>query len=186
MITQAERLVAEVAYKQSSTLLHAAERDQRVTCKALATLLGVDSLAISPTTPLAIPPTIPSREYFTELLSTSPTMRALRSGEEITALTLSAERSRYLPTIALVGHQQMWSSGLDKNIFPRTIDTLRRTLSRGRHCTLPIGTTHRSDLARKEPTRATNCHRQILRNTHKRSVGVSCTTNHPRPCSGAP
>lgn len=121
MITQAERLVAEVAYKQSSTLLHAAERDQRVTCKALATLLGVDSLAISPTTPLAIPPTIPSREYFTELLSTSPTMRALRSGEEITALTLSAERSRYLPTIALVGHQQLWSSGLDKNIFPRTI-----------------------------------------------------------------
>ena len=60
MITQAERLVAEVAYKQSATLLHAAERDQRVTCKALATLLGVDSIAISPTTPLAIPPTIPS------------------------------------------------------------------------------------------------------------------------------
>ena len=55
------------------------------------------------------------------LIPTTPAINALRSGRDIASLTLNAERSRYLPTIALIGHQQLWSSGLDKNIFPRTI-----------------------------------------------------------------
>ena len=84
-------------------------------------MLATDSLAIVPTTPLSTPRSIPSREELISLIATTPTISALQQGKEIASLTLNAERSRYLPTISLIGHQQLWSWGLDKNIFPRTI-----------------------------------------------------------------
>ena len=121
MITRAERLVAEVACNQSITLLTSAENEQEVAAKSLATLLVADSLTIIPTTPLSVPHTIPAKEEFMALVSMAPTMNVLKKGEEVASLTLRAERSRYLPAISLIGHQQLWSSGLDKNIFPRTI-----------------------------------------------------------------
>lgn len=121
MINHAERLVAEVACKQSTTLLASAESEQIVAVKALATLLVTDSLTIIPTTALSVPHTIPAKEDFFALISEAPTINMLKSGEEIASLTLRAERSRYLPTISFIGHQKLWSSGLDKNIFPRTI-----------------------------------------------------------------
>ena len=121
MINHAERLVAEVACKQSTTLLASAESEQIVAVKALATLLVTDSLTIIPTTALSVPHTIPAKEEFFALISEAPTINMLKSGEEIASLTLRAERSRYLPTISFIGHQKLWSSGLDKNIFPRTI-----------------------------------------------------------------
>ena len=121
MINRAERLVAEVACKQSSTLLASAENEQRVAAKSLATLLVADSLTIIPTTPLSVPHTIPSKEEFMALVSTAPSMNIVKSGEEIASLNLRAERSRYMPTVSFIGHQKLWSSGFNKNIFPRTI-----------------------------------------------------------------
>ena len=121
MINRAERLIAEVAYDQSATLLATAESNQHVAEEMLSSLLVVDSLTIIPTTPLSTPHTIPSKEELMELIPTTPAINALRSGRDIASLTLNAERSRYLPSVALIGHQQLWSSGLDKNIFPRTI-----------------------------------------------------------------
>lgn len=121
MINRAERLIAEVAYDQSATLLTAAESNQHVAEEMLSSLLVVDSLTIIPTTPLSTPHTIPSKEELMELIPATPAINALRSGRDIASLTLNAERSRYLPSVALIGHQQLWSSGLDKNIFPRTI-----------------------------------------------------------------
>lgn len=121
MINRAERLVAEVACKQSITLLASAESEQQAAAEALATLLAEDSLTIVPTTSLAVPHTIPAKEEFIAQIMTTPTMNMLKSGEEIASLTLRSERSRYQPTISLIGHQQLWSSGLDKNIFPRTM-----------------------------------------------------------------
>ena len=121
MINRAERLIAQVAYDQSAVLLAAAEGTEQVAERTLASLLVVDSLTITPTTPLSLPLAIPSKEELIALIPTTPAINALRSGRDIASLTLNAERSRYLPTIALIGHQQLWSSGLDKNIFPRTI-----------------------------------------------------------------
>ena len=121
MINRAERLIAEVAYDQGVALLASAEGNQRVAEEMLSSLLAVDSLAIVPTTPLSTPRSIPSREELISLIATTPTISALQQGTEIASLTLNAERSRYLPTISLIGHQQLWSWGLDKNIFPRTI-----------------------------------------------------------------
>ena len=121
MINRAERLIAEVAYDQGVALLASAEGNQRVAEEMLSSLLAADSLAIVPTTPLSTPRSIPSREELISLIATTPTISALQQGTEIASLTLNAERSRYLPTISLIGHQQLWSWGLDKNIFPRTI-----------------------------------------------------------------
>lgn len=121
MINRAERLVAEVAYDECAVLLASAESEQQVATTMLATLLATDSLAIIPTTPLCLPHSVPTKEELMSLAEASPTMNALRRGEEIASLTLRAERSSYVPSIALIAHQQLWSSGLDKNIFPRTI-----------------------------------------------------------------
>lgn len=121
MINRAERLVAEVAYDECAVLLASAESEQQVATTMLATLLATDSLTIIPTTPLCLPHSVPTKEELMSLAEASPTMNALRRGEEIASLTLRAERSSYMPSIALIAHQQLWSSGLDKNIFPRTI-----------------------------------------------------------------
>ena len=121
MINRAERLIAEVAYDQSATLLTSAEGTEQVAERTLASLLVVDSLSITLTTPLSLPTVVPSKEELMELIATTPTINALRSGKDIATQALKAEQSRYLPTIAIIGHQQLWSSGLDKNIFPHTI-----------------------------------------------------------------
>lgn len=121
MINRAERLIAEVAYDQNAALLASAEGNQQSAERLLASLLDIDSLTITPITPLRIPHTIPSKDRLIALIATTPTINSLQHGAQIASLTLNAERSRYLPTISLIGHQQLWSSGLDKNIFPRTI-----------------------------------------------------------------
>lgn len=121
MINRAERLAAEVAYKQSVTLFTSAEGDVGVAQKALATLLGTDSLIIHPTTPLSLPASLPIRDELVAELDTSPAISALRNVGGINQQRLSMERSRYLPSVALFGHQQLWSTGLDKNLFPRTV-----------------------------------------------------------------
>lgn len=158
MINRAERLVAEVAYEQSTTLLVSAESNQRVAAKALSTLLGTDTLCINPTTPLSMPVEIPSREALMAALHTTPTINSLKYGEDIATLLVNAERSCYLPTVALLGHQQLWSSGLDKNIFPRTF------VSVGLSWTLFDGLSREGAVARSKSALRT------AQTTHKKSL----------------
>lgn len=120
MIPHAERVAAEVAHRQSGVLLASVQGDLEVARCALATLLAIDSLTIIPTTPLCLPSNIPTKEELVGQLEGAPTLTSLRGMTNVASLKLQAERSRYLPSIALIGHQQLWSSGLDKNLFPRT------------------------------------------------------------------
>lgn len=121
MINRAERLVAEVAYKQSATLLTTAQNDLLFAQRALSVLIGGEGEQFIPTTPLSAPATIPSKEELIAAIDSTPTLSALRSQAQIAACALNAEWSRYLPSVALIGHQQLWSKGLNKNLFPRTI-----------------------------------------------------------------
>ena len=121
MIVPAERLTAEVAWEQAKSQLTTAQSDLNTTHRALATLLGCDTLAIAATTPLFIPKTIPSKKFLFSQIPLSPTLQSIEHQREIASLSLSAERGRYLPSVALLGHQQLWSVGLNKNLFPRTI-----------------------------------------------------------------
>ncbi len=121
IINRAERLVAEVAYKQSTTLLATAHNDLRIAQRALSTLIGGEGEHFIPTTPLATPTAIPSKEELIAAIDSTPVLSMLRSQKQVAGYALNAERSRYLPSVALIGHQQLWSKGLDKNLFPRTI-----------------------------------------------------------------
>ncbi len=121
MINRAERLVAEVAYKQSATLLTTAQNDLSIAQRALSVLIGCEGEQFIPTTPLSIPTTIPSKEELLATIDSTPSLSMLRSQEQIANSVLNAEWSRYLPSVAVIGHQQLWSKGLDKNLFPRTI-----------------------------------------------------------------
>lgn len=146
MINRTERLVAEVAYDQSATLLASAQSNERVAANILASLLNADSLRITPTTPLSVPSTIPTKEELMTLSTSAPTINALRSSRDIASTALSAERSRYLPAIALMAHQQLWSSGLDKNMFPHTL------IGIGLEWTLFDGMARESAIARSKST----------------------------------
>ncbi len=120
MINRAERLVAEVGYNEAQALLQEAENDLCVARQALGVLIGTDSTTIVPTTPLFMPTTIPSKEALLDAVESAPTLSALRAEQQIASHTLSIERSRYLPSVAVIGGQQLWSKGLNKELFPRT------------------------------------------------------------------
>lgn len=121
MIVPAERLTAEVAWEQSKAEFEAAQSNSMVANSALTTLLGCDTSAITATTPLFIPDTLPSKEFLFSQIAYSPTLQSIEHQEEIASLSLASERGRYLPSVALLGHQQLWSVGLNKHLFPRTI-----------------------------------------------------------------
>lgn len=120
MIVPAERLTAEVAVEQARVSLVAARGDSLVAHRALLATLNANYPALVLTTPLFMPPSLPTKEQLYALVECSPTLGALRQQTAIATHSLNAERGRYLPTIALLGHQQLWSTGLDKNLFPRT------------------------------------------------------------------
>lgn len=120
MINKAERLVADVGYKQAVALLTTSEQALSTARKALATILGEDTLRYAPSTPLFVPNDIPRREELLFALNASPAMSLLHTQKEIASLAVKAEQARYLPSVALIGHQRLWSTGVDKNLFPRT------------------------------------------------------------------
>lgn len=121
MIVPAERLTAEVAVEQSKALLTAAHSKVLVAHNLLLTLLNTNFPNASITTPLFMPTILPTKEAFYALMEQSPTLEAFRQQTAIATHTLTIEKGRYLPSIALLGHQQLWSAGLDKNLFPRTV-----------------------------------------------------------------
>lgn len=120
VINSAERLVAEVGVKEAEALLREAESNLEVAREALGVLIGADSTVVVPTTPLFMPTAIPSKEALLSTVERAPTLSALGTQQQIAAHALSIERSRYLPSVALIGGQQLWSKGLNKNLFPRT------------------------------------------------------------------
>ncbi len=120
VIVPSERMVAEVALEQARARLKSAEGELRVAQHTLLAILDLDSLILSPTTPLFLPKSLPSKAHFDSLLLHSPLLGALRQQSQIATHSLRMEQSRYLPSVALIGHQQLWSSGLASNLFPRT------------------------------------------------------------------
>ena len=120
LIVPAERLTAEVAVEQARALLTTARGDALVAQSALLTLLNTNLPSIDLSTPLFMPPTLPTKESLYTLINQSPTLGALRQQTTIATHSLTLERGRYFPSVALLGHQQLWSVGLDKNLFPRT------------------------------------------------------------------
>lgn len=123
MINRAERLVAQVGMDEAKRELESARKDQEVAQQALKSLINVDAdTDISTTTALFINENIPSVDYFKELVPVNNYMvNQLKLQENIVANELKIGRAGYLPTIALLGKQTLYSNGVDKYLMPRTM-----------------------------------------------------------------
>ncbi|MBO7300794.1 MAG: TolC family protein [Tidjanibacter sp.] len=120
LLIPAERLTAEVAVEQAKALLATAHSNALVAHNALLTLLNTNFPSIDLSTPLFMPSSLPTKEALYTLIEQSPTIGMFRQQTAIATHSLTIEKGRYLPSVALLGHQQLWSVGLNKNLFPRT------------------------------------------------------------------
>lgn len=122
MITPTERMVAEVKSQQSATLLCESIANLASANNDLRLILGyADGQQTTPTTSLFPIDDLPPNSHYQTFIQSAPTIMIIRNQEQILSSRFAMERSRYLPSIALLGHQQLWSSGLDNNIVPRTL-----------------------------------------------------------------
>ncbi|RHJ82916.1 TolC family protein [Parabacteroides sp. AM08-6] len=123
MINRAERLFAQVSMEEAKRELESARKDLEVAAQALKSLINVDdNTDIRTTTSLFINESFPSATYFKEMIPFSNyTVNQLRLQENIAEDNLKIGRAGYLPNIALIGKQTLYSDGVDKYLMPRTM-----------------------------------------------------------------
>lgn len=167
MITPTERMIAEVKVQQAATLLSESIANLASANNDLQLILGYDNeQTTTPSTPLFAIENLPSDSYFQAFIQSTPSIATIDNQEEILTGHLAMERSRYLPSVALLGHQQLWSSGLDKNLIPRTF------VGVGLSWTLFDGLARESSIRRtKSELRTLNTSRQLA--TSKLSVAIT-------------
>ncbi len=120
MITPTENLVARVAVEQATTALYQAQLDRNVTLRVLCTAMGEEVSEIVPTTPLFMPDSLPSEDFFTNALGENSTLRSLDIQQNIATQQVRIEQGSYLPQVALLANQRLWSEGLNDQLFPKT------------------------------------------------------------------
>lgn len=123
MINRAERLFTQVSMDEAKRELESARKDLEVAQQALKSLIDIEAdKNISTTTALFINENIPSADYFKELVpGNNYLVNQLNLQENIAGNELKIGRTGYLPTIALMGKQTLYSSGVDKYLMPRTM-----------------------------------------------------------------
>ena len=123
MINRAERLFAQVSMEEAKRELESARKDIEVASLALKSLINLDdSKEIRTTTSLFINESIPSVDYFKEMIPFGNYMvNQLKLQESIAHENLKIGRSGYLPNIALIGKQTLYAHGVDKYLMPRTM-----------------------------------------------------------------
>lgn len=123
MINRAERLVAQVSMEEAKRELESARKDLEVASQALKSLINIgEEQAIRTTTSLFINESIPSANYFKEMIPfNNYLVNQLKLQENIAGDQLKIGRSGYLPNIALIGKQTLYADGVDKYLMPRTM-----------------------------------------------------------------
>lgn len=123
MINRAERLFAEVSMTESKRELESARKDLEVAREALKSLINMEgNKEIRTTTSLFINESIPSASFFKEMIPYSNYMvNQLKLQENIASDELKIGRTGYLPNIALIGRQNLYTHGVDKYLMPRTM-----------------------------------------------------------------
>ncbi len=102
-IARVERLHAEVAYADASREYRSAEKDLEITQKALQNTLGTTQTVV-PMDELFIPQNIQSLEYYQSLaMENSPLLGQIDAKKNLVSQKLKAERSEYIPDIAVIG-----------------------------------------------------------------------------------
>ena len=123
LINRAECLVAQVSMEEAKRELESAQKELEVANHILKSLINVEEeLGVNPTTSLFINESIPSVNYFKDIIPFSNyIINQLKIQESITQEQLKIGRSRYFPNIAFVGKQTLYANGLDKYLVPRTM-----------------------------------------------------------------
>lgn len=123
MINKADRLFAQVSMDEAKRELESAKKELGVTQSALKVILNIDStLVVNPTSPLFINDTIPDKIYFKSMIGTNSYMvNKLYIEQNMAHNKVNMNKSDYMPTIALIGRQNLYSNNIPKNLFPRTM-----------------------------------------------------------------
>ena len=121
MIDKAERLFVQVNMDEARRELESARSDLGVAQSALKAIIRVDSAEIHPVSPLFINDTLPPVAYFKgEVGDNNYVVNQLKLQDDIADNQLRIGRAGYVPTIALMGKQTLYSNGIQKNLIPRT------------------------------------------------------------------
>ena len=124
MIDKAGRLFAQVNMDEAKRALEAARKEETVVQSALKVLLNKkDADAnIIPTSPLFMNDSLPPKMLFDlSVNSGNYTLNQLQLQQHIAKQEVRIAQSGYLPNIALFGKQTLYSSGIRKNLVPRSL-----------------------------------------------------------------
>lgn len=124
MIDKAGRLLAQVNMDEAKRELEAAEKNEGVVQNTLKTVLNKenDMISISPSSPLFINDSIPSKIEFIETLSTNNYLiNQLNLQEQVAKEQTLINQAGYMPNIAFFGKQTLYSHGIQSNLVPRLI-----------------------------------------------------------------
>ena len=123
MINNAGRVVMQVGMKEALLEYEASVKDYEVTKDVVRSLLEMpDQEAINPSTALFINDTLPSASYFKSIMSENNyVINQMKIEQKIARFEENIGKSGYVPDIALIGRQNIYSHGLQKNLVPRTM-----------------------------------------------------------------
>jgi Outer membrane protein len=123
MINKAEKLFAKVSMDEAWRELQSARKQQEVAQAELRSVLNFDSTTIlNPVTPLFINKTLPSKEYFKNMLPNSNyTINKLYIEEKMARNQTLISKSSYMPVVSIVGKQTLYSHNVPRYLVPRTM-----------------------------------------------------------------
>ena len=124
MIDKAGRLLAQVNMDEAKRELESAEKNESVVQNTLKTILNVedDVASITPTSPLFINDSLPSKYELIQILGTNNYLiNQLSLQEQIAKEQTRIDQAGYMPNIALFGKQTLYSHGIKSNLVPRMI-----------------------------------------------------------------
>ena len=124
MIDKAGRLLAQVNMDEAKRELESAEKNESVVQNTLKTILNVedDVASITPTSPLFINDSLPSKYELIQILGTNNYLiNQLSLQEQIAKEQTRIDQAGYMPNIAFFGKQTLYSHGIKSNLVPRMI-----------------------------------------------------------------
>ena len=122
MINKAQRLFAQVSKDDALREYKASLKDLSVIEEALKSSISIDSsLNIYPTSPLFAKKELPSSSYFYELAqSNSYILKQIATKKQMAEQAIKVERTGYIPEIAFLARQNIYSYNVPSNLIPRS------------------------------------------------------------------
>lgn len=122
IINKAERLFVKVNLDEAKRELDLAKNDLEIVQNSLKVLIKMETEdSIAPISSLFINEAMPSLAYFKEMIDDNNyVVKQVKLQKEIANNQLKLANSAYLPEIALIGKQTLYSHGIEKNLLPRT------------------------------------------------------------------